>query len=499
MRTRWAALVAAALLLTIVSVPTSAATPTSPNRFVSGWIPYWQTTSGGAVISNASSSPLLSEVSLFGSTTKLDALVGTAHAAGLPVFQTLFSSSTAGFMTAAARTTTVKAIVDGAVAGKYDGVDIDYEFVWSVKKEDWGTITPQWVAFVKSLSTALHARGKLLSVTVPPVWDSGSRGYTVYAQPQIAPYVDRLRLMVYDWSITNPGPIAPNFWVKQVIEYSTAIAKVPPKKLQLGVPAYGRHWWTKQSASETCPDGALKPVDSITMRETSGLASLHGVTPVRHSSGELTFSWTERVTGSTKLPPPYVAPTTHVGTVRTAAAATGLKPAVRLGTTRTVTCTVKHVVFVPDATTVRTNAQTALTAGWSGIAVWAFGYETAALYAQLNTIAPQRPNTAPAITLDAPTATAGKLRVTGTAIDGRFDLPVPVRITATRIGTSTVIPHTTVANVSRAGLPASIGPFHGFAQTFTLTAGSYRVCASMLLWGGVAGPPAATCPTVTVP
>ena len=351
---------------------------------------------------------------------------------------------------------------------------------------------------MKLLSSTLHAKGKLLSVTVPPVWNGGSRGYTLYAQPQIAPYVDRLRLMVYDWSITNPGPIAPNFWVDSVIDYSTNIAKVPPKKLQLGVPAYGRHWWTKQNSKETCPDGALKPVDSITMRETAGLASAHGATPVRHSSGEVTLSWTEKVTGATRQPPAYVPPTTKVSTI-SRAAGSGLQRAVRLGTQRIVTCTVTHVVYVPDAQTLRTSAQAALNAGWSGIAIWAFGYETAEAYAALNGIAAQRPNTPPAISLDAPVATAGTLRVRGTALDGRFDLPVPVRITATRVGTTTVARRTAVANASRAGLPTGVGPFHGFDQTFTkLTAGSYSVCAWMLRWGGATGQPA-LCQTVTVP
>lgn len=490
-------LVAAALLLTIVSVPASAATPQSPNRFVTGWIPYWQATSGGATVNGSTSAPLLSEVSLFGSSAALDSITTSAHNTGLPVFQTLFSSSTDGFMTPTARTATVNAIAASAVAGNYDGVDIDYEFVWSVARADWPAITKEWVAFVQLLSGKLHAAGKLLSVTVPPVWNSGSSGYTVYAQPQIAPFVDRLRLMVYDWSITNPGPIAPNFWVSSVVAYSTSIAKVPPKKLQLGVPGYGRHWWTKQTATETCPDGALKPVDSITMRETSALASLHGATPVRHSSGELTFTWTERVTGSTKLPPPYIPSLTRVATVDTAATSSGLKPAVRLGTTRTVTCTVKHTVFIPDAVTIRTNAQTALTAGWSGIALWAFGYETADVYTQLNAITPQRPNGAPTITIDTPAVGTGTIRVSGGAYDPEFDLPVPVRIGVTRTGGATTT-RTVVANANRPTVPTALGPFHGYDQTFTVTPGAYQVCARMLLWGGVANA-TLLCRSVTVP
>ena len=45
-----------------------------------------------------------------------------------------------------------------------------------------------------------------------------------------------------------------------------------------------------------------------------------------------------------------------------------------------VTCTVQHTVFVPDAFSVDQRSDTAQAAGWRGIILWAFGYESSDLY-----------------------------------------------------------------------------------------------------------------------
>ena len=490
-RTRWAVLVAAALLLTTLGLPVSAARPdvatlASPNRFVSGWVPYWQATSGGATVTGVASTPYMSDVSLFGSSAGLTNLVTTAHAAGLPVFQTLFSSSTAGFETAA-MPTTVKSIVDGVVAGKYDGVDIDYEFVWSVSRTTWDKITPKWVAFVQKLSSELHARGKLLSVTIPPTWNAGSAGYTVYAQPLIAPYVDRLRLMVYDWSITNPGPIAPDYWVKSVIAYSTVTAGVPPKKLQLGVPAYGRHWNTKKVSTQTCPDGALKATDSITMRETAALAAAHSAVPTR-SFGEITFGWDETVTGLTRLPPVYTPVARGITVDNERAGNTGLAKPVRLGVPRTVTCTVRHTVYIPDATTITTNAKSALASGWSGITLWTFGYETPDVFdaAHLGSVATQRASGAPVVAFDSLVRTTTTVTVKGVAFRPQFDLPISVRIIFRQAGVAVGTATDSLANLDRADtrVPAAIGPFHNYERTAVIPTGADSVCVTQLAFGG---------------
>lgn len=492
-----------------VAAPRLVFTNSTPNRFVTGWIPYWQVASGTATLTGTTSSPLVSELSLMwfdqdlrlmASADSLNTVVAAARAQGIPVLPTIFGTRTDVFSPAkvAAHTT---AITDLVVAKGYDGIDIDYEFVWSVPRTSWSTLQPQWVTFVQLLATKLHAKGKLLSVTVPPVWNSGSSGYTVYAQPSIASAVDRLRLMVYDWSISDPGNIAPNHWVNSVISYSTDTAKVHPKKLQLGVPAYGRHWWTKKVSTEVCPDGALKDVDSIRMSEVAGLLAGKAVTSTR-VNGEMRHTWDEQVTGPSKLPPIYTPVTGGLFGLVEAARRAGLVPAVRLGVPRTVTCTVQHVVYVPDAVTIATNARSALNRGWSGIAMWTFGYESPDLWSRLNddlTIPLQRATGAPRVVNDATSYAAGVLRVRGVAYRPQWDLPVPVRIQLKQ-GTTVVRTITVLANRSRtlAAALQGIGPFHGYDQGFNgLPAGAYTVCTTMLRWGG--GTVVADCDAATVP
>lgn len=508
-RARWALSAAALLVLTACQ----------PNRFVSGWVPYWGASRGAATLSDTNASPLYSEVSmlwygtaangtlpLLGGATSLASTVTAARAAGLPVIPTIYDSSPAGTMRTIladpfARANHVQRIVELVMSKGYDGIDIDYEvFAFGDGRSRWAAITPTWVAFVRELSTALHSRGKLLSVTVPPVWANGASGYTVYAQAQIAPFVDRLRLMVYDWSVGVPGPISPITWVRSVVAYSSKA--VPPAKLQLGLPAYGRQWATQKVSTEVCPDDALGR-DSITMREAPGIARTNAVTPTRHSSGELTFSWDERVTGVRTTPrtPPAFTPTGTPIPVLNASGDDAMQQATRLGVSQvTVSCTVRHVAYHPDETSIRQSAQVALDAGWSGIILWAMGYETTPVYQRLADVAPRRANGAPGGVLDTPTVAAGEVRITGAGWHPEFDLPVAVRIVVrSASGPSAVLADRTVtANVSRSGTPTGTGPFHGFDERFTAPPGDWQVCAAVVLWGGAAGP-LLGCRTVTVP
>jgi len=494
-RARWAFAVAAIVL-----------SACQPNRFVSGWVPYWGASNGRATISNAQVGPLLDDVSMLwygvnndgtistlGSASSLQTTVDVARAQGLPVIPTIFDSSAAGVMSGiiadpVTRESHIQHIVDLVVAKAYDGIDLDYEvFAFGNTRAQWPAITPNWVAFVHSLSMQLHSRGKLLSVTIPPVWTNGPHlvGYTVYAQDQIAADVDRLRLMVYDWSVSVPGPISPMFWVNSVISYSSS--RVSPTKLQLGVPAYGRHWATQKYPTEICPDGAITR-GSIDMKNYAALAGAHHVTPVRDSSGELTFGWTEVVSGPRTRPitPPVIdPPAVTIPTVTAPADPGGLKPALRLAPPSTpVTCTLQHTVFVPDATSIRQRADAAVAADWSGIIIWAFGYETADVYQQLAGVGLQRPGGAVVATLAAPVVEGSRVHVTGTALHPDFDLPVPVRLTATPVGVGTTVVHTVVARTSVANMPDGVGPFHGIDDTFSLPPGTYNLCGTMLLWGG---------------
>ena len=134
----------------------------------------------------------------------------------------------------------VEAIRAFAEQGGFDGIDIDYEqFAFADGRDTWATTRPNWVAFIEELAAALHGDGRTLTVSIPPVYDAGQTpesGYWVYDYGAIVEHVDRIRIMAYDFSVAEPGPIAPLDWVESTITGAIE-ATGSPDKLVLGLPA----------------------------------------------------------------------------------------------------------------------------------------------------------------------------------------------------------------------------------------------------------------------
>jgi spore germination protein YaaH len=179
------------------------------------------------------------------------------RAAGIPVIPAIADGSGKGVMARTLadpvkRTAHVQDILATVVNNGYDGIDLDYEvFAFTDGSASWAATQPNWTAFVTELGAALHAQGKQLIVTIPgPCGTSnkcgGKNGYWVYDMAGIAPSVDRIRIMAYDFSVSGAGPIAPISWVTAIVQYSITV--MDPVKLQIGVPTYGRIW-TKRNAN----------------------------------------------------------------------------------------------------------------------------------------------------------------------------------------------------------------------------------------------------------
>ena len=106
----------------------------------------------------------------------------------------------------------VQVLVNLAVSHHYDGIELDYEHLWS------GSDRPGYTQLATQLAAALHAQGKELSLAVPAIdIDYGIDGYDYNAL--VAGGVDVLHLMGYDFHgdfSDHLGPLAPLGWIDAV-------------------------------------------------------------------------------------------------------------------------------------------------------------------------------------------------------------------------------------------------------------------------------------------
>jgi spore germination protein YaaH len=307
--------------------PVAAADPT-PSTLVTGWLPSWATdTALTAVEGNAD---LIAEASPFWYTARASggavALTTSVPAdtrarvqaslrdRGVAIIPSIADGSAARAMAtvlkdAAARTAHVKQLVELATSNGFDGIELDYEkFAFSDGTSTWATTRPAWVAFITELGTALHGAGKRLALAVPPMYDgtrSSSSGYWVYDYAAVAPVVDSLRIMTYDYSVSRPGPISPLAFIRRTLAY--AVTAFPAARIRMGLPAYGRVWTARRadgtpSITGTCPPGSPPGTRSFTTATAlTYLTGLAGAAPtVRYdaATGEsvATFSKTYSAT-----------------------------------------------------------------------------------------------------------------------------------------------------------------------------------------------------------
>jgi spore germination protein YaaH len=199
----------------------------------------------------------------------------------------------------------VDAIVATVASQNYDGIDLDFEgFAFIDPNTTWKTTAPNWVLFVKELSAALHAQKKILSITSPYLFNptEAQKGYFVYSWAQIAPFIDRLRIMTYDYSTSRPGPIGPIAWTEKTVKYAVSI--MPASKVYLGLPGYGKDWVTKVEG--VCPSNLAKIITpsakagTFLMRDAASIAATYGAVPTYNETfAEVTFSYKREYTGTT--------------------------------------------------------------------------------------------------------------------------------------------------------------------------------------------------------
>lgn len=421
-------ILAVVLALTIGLASPVQADP-APKPIISGWIPYWFTTPAKpqGINSAVANADLFTEVSPFwysataggpngvqvilnpnftnGAANEAWAM-GQLRAAGIKVLPAIADGSGKGRMAGlladpARRAAHVQEIVNLVTSKGYDGIDLDYEgFAFNDGRESWASTKPLWTAFVTELAAALHAQGKLLSVTIPPPCSMSGQcgptsGYWVYDFVTIAQQADRVRIMAYDYSVAGIGPIAPMPWVQAIVAYAASAA--PAQRVQIGVPTYGRAWTKKPGGkfqlSGTCPTSgkayqSLTAMVSVTDAEIPGALAAAGVAegavqwdPVNQESFveyDKPVTWTDEAGASQ-------------------------------------TCVARRIMYWVGPQAVLARTQLVGTYGIGGAAYWTIGGEDPAQWPLLRAYAQQLAPAATDIALSGPTTAAAGDQVTITA------------------------------------------------------------------------------------
>ena len=198
----------------------------------------------------------------------------------------------------------VKEIVAIVKKNKFDGIDIDYEAKLAESR-------PYFSAFLTELSVALHKEKKQLICTVeartPPDSRYATTSREILAKVEysndykvIGKVCDQVRIMAYDQAgddarltihNTNLGnvykPVADIEWIKKVVTH--AMWDIPAKKIILGVPTYGYKYEIIPSVGTSSPK--YSRIGSMNWNYADELARSLNISPVRNSSGEISFTY----------------------------------------------------------------------------------------------------------------------------------------------------------------------------------------------------------------
>ncbi len=164
----------------------------------------------------------------------------------------------------------VAQIVSKVRSMNYTGIEIDYENIAAADRE-------LFVLFLRELKAALAPYNKKLYVAIQAKTRADEPVSIGHDYGGIGAAVDVVRLMLYDYSWDNPGPIAPASWIRQVLDYAATV--IPPAKLEAGLPTYGYDWGTTRR--------------SITYDDAIRLAQQHGAQIIQDPQRGPHFNYTD--------------------------------------------------------------------------------------------------------------------------------------------------------------------------------------------------------------
>jgi spore germination protein YaaH len=182
------------------------------------------------------------------------------------------------------RQAAARSIASLVLQHSFDGINLDFEGTFGADRE-------QYADLVQRTTALLRSEGKRVTVdVVPRLAPSAPHAVNAWSAPydyaRLGAACDAVMLMDYDYSVEQPGPVSPLWWVRQTIAY--ARTQIPPQKLIVGFPLYGRQWSTTNGT---------KSMTSLTQVEAQQLLAWSGAHVARPAhDGTPRFSWQEGAT-----------------------------------------------------------------------------------------------------------------------------------------------------------------------------------------------------------
>ena len=137
----------------------------------------------------------------------------------------------------AKRTKVIAQLLDITHKWRAPGINIDLEDIDYTDRQNLND-------FMQELSDKFHAEGLAVTIDVAAKTQDapGASWAGCYDYEFLGKCCDMVMLMCYDehWSSGHAGPIGSKPWVRKVLQYTVSV--IPPEKVVLGVPFYGREW-----------------------------------------------------------------------------------------------------------------------------------------------------------------------------------------------------------------------------------------------------------------
>jgi spore germination protein YaaH len=172
-----------------------------------------------------------------------------AHDHGLTVEPSLFTVSAwlnhAILTDDQARANAIQSIVAYTEWGNYGGFDLDLEGVDPSDRQAFSD-------FVADLGSALHDRGKSLTLALPPKERDTTVGWAgAYDYAALGPSADLVTIMAYEYRgpFSGPGSVAPYAWVERAAQFASQ--QIEPDKVLLGLAFYGYDWNTTSGGTRS--------------------------------------------------------------------------------------------------------------------------------------------------------------------------------------------------------------------------------------------------------